>query len=76
LREKLIPKLEGAKHINSGKGGDEVLFESGDGEFGGVDPMVVQGYKLDVDRFGPDVLLDRGGTLVAHHVQCWMVLAS
>ncbi len=70
---KLIPKLEGAEHINSGKGGDEVFFESGDGEIGGIDPMVVWGDKLDVDRFGPDVLLDSSGTLVFDHSECRMV---
>ncbi len=65
MREKLIPKLERANHIKSGKGVSEVLLESGDGAFDGIDPMVVRGGKLDVDRFGPDVLLDRGGTLFA-----------
>jgi hypothetical protein len=41
--------LEGAKHINLRKGGDEVFLESGDGTFDGVDLMVVQGDELDVD---------------------------
>jgi hypothetical protein len=49
LREKLIPKLEGAKHFNCGKGGNELFLESGDGAFGGIDLMVVQGDDLDVD---------------------------
>jgi hypothetical protein len=35
--------------MNCGKGGSEVFFESGNGLFGGVDPMVVQRDKLDVD---------------------------
>ncbi len=35
--------------------------------------MVVQGGELDVDCFGPDVLLDCGRTFVVHNVQCRMV---
>ncbi len=73
LWEKLIPKLEGAKHINGGKGSDEVFLESGDGAFCGIDLMVVRGDELDVDCFGLDVLLNGGGTLVFHHIQCRMV---
>jgi hypothetical protein len=34
LGEKLILKLEGAKHINGGKGSNEVFFENGNGAFG------------------------------------------
>ena len=34
LQEKFIPKLEGAKHINGGKGRDEVFLECGDGTLG------------------------------------------
>ncbi len=49
MREKLIPKLEGAKHTNGGKGIDEVSIEGGDGAFGGTDPMIVQEDELDVD---------------------------
>jgi hypothetical protein len=49
LGEKFIPKLEGAKHINGGKGDNEVFLESGDGAFGGIDLMIVRGDKLDVD---------------------------
>jgi hypothetical protein len=30
---------------------------------------------LDVDRFGPDVLLECGGTLIVHYVQCQMVVS-
>jgi hypothetical protein len=61
------------KHTNGVEGGNEMFFESGDGVFGSIDPMVVQGDELDVNCFGPDVLLDRSGTLVVHHVQCRMV---
>ncbi len=43
MREKLISKLEGAKYINSGKGGDEVFLESGNGAFCSIDLMVVRG---------------------------------
>jgi hypothetical protein len=70
LREKLIPKLEGAKHVNGGKSGGEVFLESVDGAFGCINPMVVRGDKLDVDQFELNVLLDLGGMLVVHHVQC------
>jgi hypothetical protein len=38
--------------------------------------MVVQGDKLDVDSFGPDVFLDCGGTFIVHYVQCRMVAAG
>ncbi len=65
--------MEGAKHINSGKGGDEVFLECGDGVLGGICLMVVQGDKLDVDCFGPDVLLNRGRTFLVHYVQSRMV---
>jgi hypothetical protein len=65
--------LEGAKHINGGKGNDEVFLECGDGTLGGICLMVVQGDKLDANCFRLDVFLDCGGTLVVHYVQCWMV---
>jgi hypothetical protein len=35
--------LKGAKHINDGKGSNEVFLESGDGAFGGIGSMVVWG---------------------------------
>ncbi len=38
--------------------------------------MVAQGNKLDVDCFGPDELLDRGGTLVVHYIQCRIIAAE
>jgi hypothetical protein len=50
-----------------------VFLESGDGAFSGIDSMIVGGDELDVDRFGPYVFLNRGGTLVVHHIQCLMV---
>jgi hypothetical protein len=52
-----------------------VFLECGDGARGGICLMVVRGNKLDVNCFGPDVLLDRGGTFIVHYVQCWMVAA-
>jgi hypothetical protein len=36
LWEKFIPELEGAKHINGGRGGNEVFFECGNGTFSGI----------------------------------------
>ncbi len=71
--ELLIPKLEGAKHINGCKGGNEVFLESIDGTFCGIYLMVVRGDELDVDCFGPYVPLNCGGTLIVHHIQCQMV---
>ncbi len=68
MQEKFIPKLEGAKHINGGEGGDKVFLESRDGMFCGINPMVVRGDKLDVDCFGLDVLLDCNGALIVHHI--------
>jgi hypothetical protein len=50
-------------------------MKCGNGALGGICLMVVQGGKLDVDCFGPDVLLDRGGTLVVKYIQCQMVAA-
>jgi hypothetical protein len=41
--------LEGAKHINSGRGGGEVFLESGDGMLSGIGLMVVWGDELDID---------------------------
>jgi hypothetical protein len=38
--------------------------------------MVVQGDKLDVNSFRPDVFLDCGRTFVVHYVQCRMVAAG
>ncbi len=39
--EKFIPELEGAKHINSGRGGNEVFLECGNGTLRGICFMVV-----------------------------------
>jgi hypothetical protein len=63
--------LEGAKHINGGKGNDEVFLECGDGALGGINGCA--GDELDIDCFGPDVLLDCSRTLIVHYVQCQMV---
>jgi hypothetical protein len=71
LREKFIPELEGAKHINGSEGGDEMFLECGDG----ICLMVVQGDELDVDCIGLDVLLNHSRTLIVHYVQCRMVSA-
>ncbi len=68
--------MEGAKHINGGKGGDEVFFECGNGTLDGICSMVVWGDKLDVDCFRLDVFLDRGGTFIVHYVQCRMVASG
>jgi hypothetical protein len=73
LRKKFIPELEGAKHINGGKGGNGVFLECGDETLGGICLMVVRGDGLDVNCFGPDIFLDCGGTFVVHYVQCRMV---
>ncbi len=68
--------MEGAKHINGGKGGNEVFLACGDGTLGSICSMVVQGDKLDVDCFGSSVFLDRGGTFDVHYIQCRMVAAG
>ncbi len=68
--------MEGANHINGGEGGDGVFLECGDGVLGGICLMVVQRDELDVDCFGLDVLLNRGGTFVIHYVKCQMVAAK
>jgi hypothetical protein len=75
LREKLIPELEGVKHINSGKCSDEVCLECCNGAPGSICLVVVRGDEMDVDCFGTDVLLDRGGTFIVHYAQCRMVVA-
>ncbi len=71
-----VPELEGAKHINGGKGADEVFLECGNGALGGICSIVVRGDKLDIDCFRSDVLCDPGGTFVVHYVQCQMVAAG
>ncbi len=68
--------MEGAKHINSGKGADEVFLECGNGALGGICSIVVRGDKLDIDCFRSDVLRDPSGTFVVHYVQCQMVAAG
>jgi hypothetical protein len=65
--------LEGVKHINGGKGGNEVFLESGNGVLGGICSMVVRGDELDDHCFGPDVLLNCGGILIFHYIQYQMV---
>ncbi len=72
----MIPELEGAKHINGGKGGYEVFLECGNGALGGICSMVVGGDNLDVDCFTTDVLLHHGGTFVVHYVQSRMEAAG
>ncbi len=32
--------------------------------------------QLDVHLVGSDVLLNRLGALIVHHIQCWLVIAS
>ncbi len=50
-----------------------MFLECGDGTLGSICSIVVGGDELDVDCFRPDVLLDRGGTLIVHYIQCRMV---
>ncbi len=76
LQGKFIPELEGAKHINGGKGGNEVFLECDNGTLGSICSMVVRGEELDVDCFGPDEFLNRSGTFAVHYVQCRMVAAG
>ncbi len=70
-----IPELEGAKHINGGKGADEVFLECGDGAWWHL-LNSCGGAKLDIDCFRSDVLLNPGGTFVVHYVQCQIVAAG
>ncbi len=67
--------MEGAKHINGGKGGNEVFLECGNGTLSGICSMVVWGDELDVNCFGPDVYFYCGRTFVVHYAQCLMVAA-
>jgi hypothetical protein len=68
--------LEGAKHITSGKGSDEVFLECGDSTLSGVCSIVVRGDKLDVNCFRLDVFFYCGRTFVVHYIQCQMVAAG
>ncbi len=68
--------MEGAKNINGGKSGNEVFLECGNGMLSDICLMVVRGDELDVDCFGPDVLLNRGRTFIVHYIQCCMVAAG
>jgi hypothetical protein len=56
-------------HIHSGKSCNEVLLECCNGLFCGVDTIVVQGGKLNVDVLQPDIFFNCGGSLTVHHVQ-------
>jgi hypothetical protein len=60
------PTVGGGKHINGGKGSNEVFLKSGDGTYCSIDPMVVRGDELDVDCFLPDGFLNCGRTLIVH----------
>jgi hypothetical protein len=72
----VVEKLQGAKHVNSCEGGNKVFFKRGDGMFHSIDAVVVWWDQLDVHLVGSDVLLNRLGALVVHHIQCWLVIAS
>ena len=66
LWKKFIPKLKGAKAVNSGKGGKEVLFKGDDRPFSSIDAMIVRWHKLDVHGVGADVPFDHFGTFIVH----------
>ncbi len=66
--QKLIPKLERAKHVDGCKGGDKVFLESTDGTFGGVDAMIVRRDQLDFHLVGTDVLFDCLGAFIVHDI--------
>ncbi len=68
--------MEGAKHINSGNGSNEVYLECGHGLLSGICLMIVWGDKLDVNCFGPDIFFYCDRTFVVHYVQCRMVAAK
>ncbi len=58
LWKEFIPQLQGAKAVNSGEGGDEMLFKCCDCAFGRIEAMIVRGYKLDLHFVGTDVLFN------------------
>ncbi len=71
----ICPKaVGGAKHVNSSKGHDKMLFKPGNGTFRGIDAVVVQWDQLNVHLVGSNVHLNCFGALVVHHVQCWLVV--
>ncbi len=70
------PKAVRAKHVNSCKGGNKVFFKHGNGTFRSIDVVVVWWDQLDVLLVGLDVLLNRLGARVVHHIQCWLVFTS
>jgi hypothetical protein len=68
LWQKLVSKLEQAKHVDGCKGGNKVFLESTDGAFSGVDTMIVRRDKLDVHLVGTDVLFNCLGLFIVHDV--------
>jgi hypothetical protein len=75
LREKFIPKFEGAQHVNRGQGGNKMLLESGDCRFRGIGAMVVQGVKLTIHLLGANMCFGGLGALIVHDVEGWVVHA-
>ncbi len=47
-----------------------MFFKRGDGKFHGIDSVVVRWDQLSVHLVGSNVLLNRFGALVVHHIQC------
>ncbi len=66
--QKLVPKLEQAKHVDGCEGSNKVFLESADGAFGGVDAMIVRRDQLDFHLVGMDVLFNCLGSFIVHDV--------
>jgi hypothetical protein len=66
--------LEGAIHVDGGKGDNKVLLEGSDGSFGCIDAMVVWRHNLNIQFFRPNVRFDGLGTFVVHDVEVRLVI--
>ncbi len=70
------PKAVGGKACQQLQGQQQSVLKCGNGTLHGIDTVVVQWDQLDVHLVGSDVLLNRLGALVVHHIQCWLVITS
>ncbi len=76
LRQKIIPELQGAVLVDSGKPRNEVLLECCDGALSGIDTMVVGGDKVNVHIILANVRRDGLEAFVVHYVQCGVIVTG
>jgi hypothetical protein len=57
--------------VRAAKPGNEVVFKSSNGSFGGVAAVYMWGHKLEFDVFAVHVLLERFGCFVVELLEAW-----